>query len=265
MSKSTRVNATKYEVRELLNIIYLWYHPTNKAPEFEMTILDEIRDTPGVREIATIPFGQWKMHIMEPANNTADWYHFDTVHQWMGQGDADVFKFLHIKQKMTAKYGTDRDNMDVRGEHVLHKTVLDLAEDVIGLKLFGLIELPSIFHQTLTTRVRAQGPQTHTITAESPFFGKMFIIVTLTPLGPFLQEACLTGHSTPRFPWIIGRFLMELGIRTLRQDKIVWEHKNQISPKNLVMNDGPFANFGKYLEQFYCEESVGYDEASLEW
>jgi hypothetical protein len=176
-----------------------------------------------------------------------------------------MFKFLHIEQKMTAKYGTDRDNMDVRNEHVLHKTVLDLAEDVIDLKLFGFIQLPSFFHETLTTRVRAQGPQTHTITAENSFFGKMFIIVTLTPLGPFLQQACVTGFSTPGFPWVIGRILMELGIRTLKQDKIVWEHKSQISPRNIVVNDGPFANFGKWLEQFYCEESEGYEEVSLDW
>jgi hypothetical protein len=46
-------------------------------------------------------------------------------------------------------------------------TVLELDEDIAGLKIFGLIPVPHIFHEVLTTRVRAQGPQTHTITVRT--------------------------------------------------------------------------------------------------
>jgi hypothetical protein len=32
-----------------------------------------------------------------------------------------------------------------------------------------------------------------------------------------------------------------------------------------VAGDGPFAAYGKWLEQFYCEESEGYDQKSIDW
>ena len=59
---------------------------------------------------------------------------------------------------------------------------------------------------------------------------------------------------------------MYLGMRTLAQDKAVWEHKSNIAPRNIVAGDGPFGAFGKWLEQFYCDKSVGYgDDSKLDW
>jgi hypothetical protein len=101
--------------------------------------------------------------------------------------------------------------------------------------------------------------------SDNYFMGKMYIIVTLLPVEPFMQQACLTGYSSRRFPWIFGRLLMYLAVQTLKQDKAIWEHKSFISPRNLVVGDGPFAAYGKWLQQFYSKESVGFEETSLDW
>eukprot|EP00935_MAST-01C_sp_MAST-1C-sp1_P002082 g2082.t1 len=42
MTGSKRVNARAYEVRERLDIVFVWYHAGDKAPEYELTILDEV-------------------------------------------------------------------------------------------------------------------------------------------------------------------------------------------------------------------------------
>jgi phenylpropionate dioxygenase-like ring-hydroxylating dioxygenase large terminal subunit len=47
MTGSTRVNARKYEVRERLDIVFVWYHAGGKGPEYEMTILDEVDEKKG--------------------------------------------------------------------------------------------------------------------------------------------------------------------------------------------------------------------------
>jgi phenylpropionate dioxygenase-like ring-hydroxylating dioxygenase large terminal subunit len=70
MAGSKRVNAKKYEVRERLDIVFVWYHAGDKPPAYEMDILDEVENGE-FRHIHTLPFGEWAMHIMEPSHNTA--------------------------------------------------------------------------------------------------------------------------------------------------------------------------------------------------
>ena len=157
MTGSKRVNAQAYEVRERLVIVFVWYHAGNKAPEYELTILDEV-EGPEFRHIISEDVGTWGVHVMEPSHNSADWYHFHTVHKWMGQDDTEVFKFLKIKQHMNVRYGTEK-----KYAGKIEPTVLELDEDIAELKLFGFVPLPHIFHSVLTTRVRAQGAPIHTI------------------------------------------------------------------------------------------------------
>jgi len=59
--------------------------------------------------------------------------------------------------------------------------------------------------------------------------------------------------------------MLYLVMHTANQDRKVWEHKSHVSPRNLVAGDGPFAAYGKWLEQFYCEESEGYEDTSIDW
>ena len=43
------------------------------------------------------------MHVMEPSQNSADWYHFLTVHQWLG--GMPPFLPLKLKHEISATYG----------------------------------------------------------------------------------------------------------------------------------------------------------------
>ena len=40
----------------------------------------------------------------------------------------------------------------------------------------------------------------------------------------------------------------------------MWEHKVHVSPRNLVLGDGPFAPYGAWLDQFYSPSSVEWEE-----
>jgi hypothetical protein len=96
-------------------------------------------------------------------------------------------------------------------------------------------------------------------------FGKLRMIATFTPEAPFQQKVVMSAHATRFFPYLVARALMYFSYGTFRQDLKVWEHKSHISPRNLVAGDGPFGAYGKWLDQFYCPESVGFESESLDW
>jgi nitrite reductase/ring-hydroxylating ferredoxin subunit len=162
MSKSTRVNAKAYSIRERLDIVFVWYHASNEPPEYELTILDEVED-PEYRHIISEHVGDWGVHVMEPSHNSADWYHFHTVHQWFCQNPGDRFKFMFIEHGCSVTYGTSGDGDGNKATEKMPDTVYNLKMETLKLKLFGWFQLPKFFNSTLNTMVKVQGPQTQMI------------------------------------------------------------------------------------------------------
>lgn len=262
MGHSTRVNARKYETRERLNNIFVWYHAAEKPPDYELLVLDEMEDPKeGFRYVTTVDFDDWNMHIMEPSQNSADWYHFKTVHQWMCQSEHAALKVLKVDHVLDAQYGTDRKNEGTD----MPKQLLLIQETIDGMKLFGIFPLPGFLCQMMDTKVRVLGPQTIIFCVDNWLLGKFRGIFTLTPEEPFLQKSRVSCWASWWWPWPLARLLLFFVMHTANQDRKVWEHKSHVSPRNLVNGDGPFAAYGKWLEQFYCEESEGYEDKSIDW
>ena len=44
-------------------------------------------------------------------------------------------------------------------------------------------------------------------------------------------------------------------MKTVEQDRRVWENKMNISPRNIVSVDGPFAAYKNWLDKFYTDNS----------
>ena len=324
-ANSKRVNARKYETRERLGIVFVWYHAAEKPPDYELTvrlpspccpaqilalmcvlflcrsrhmsvhtsiqILDEIEQE-WFRHITTVPFDDWHMHIMEPSQNSADWYHFKTVHQWMCQDRHETFKFLQVEHQLDAEYGTNPKNPGTE----MPPQLLLIQENISKMRLFGIIPLPSWACTIMDARVRVLGPQTILFCIDNWLLGKFRGIFTLTPEEPFLQKAKVSCWATWGWPWPLARVMLYLVMHTANQDRKVWEHKSHVSPRNLVSGvtafpmpfmsfqapsphltgfncartrahagDGPFAAYGKWLQQFYCPESEGFEDTAIDW
>jgi cholesterol 7-dehydrogenase len=260
MEGSTRVNARKYEIRERLGIIFVWYDPSDKPPWYELTVLDEIEDKSEFRYIATADFADWNMHIMEPSQNSADWYHFRTVHQWMCQNDREYVKILYLDHLIDARYGNDKKNVDISDP-----TLLLIDEKIERMRIFGMIPLPQFMCKIVNVQVRVQGPQTIIFCVDNWLLGRFRGIFTLAPEEPFLQKSQVRAFASYRFPWALARLLLYLIMKTADQDRKVWEHKSHVSPRNLVIGDGPFAAYGKWLDQFYAKESEGFHDQRVDW
>ena len=60
-------------MRERLGIVFAWYHADGLEPFYELTLLDEIAAR-RMHHVGDFEMPLWHMHIMEPAQNSNDWY-----------------------------------------------------------------------------------------------------------------------------------------------------------------------------------------------
>ena len=79
------------------------------------------------------------------------------------------------------------------------------------------------------------------------------------------MKSRVTCYAQRGWPWVLARLLLFFVMGTANQDRKVWEHKSHVSPRNLVAGDGPFGAYGKWIEQFYCPESEGFEDNSIDW
>lgn len=249
-------------VYERVGLVLVWIDPDGNSPMFEPTMLDELEDRSKFRHIANDEWRDFMMHVMEPSQNSADWYHFQTVHAYLGQGaKSSLPKAIKVDHQITVQYGNAAENKGVTQEEYAKLAAHELLihEYVKGLRILGVFPLPRFFCKLASTRVFMQGPTVIQFMVDNWLLGQFRAVFTLTPVGPFKQRARLNAFASPRWPWVIARLLQKFIIATVDQDRQVWEHKLAVAPRNLVRGDGPFLPYGKWMDQFYGPSSVGWD------
>ena len=280
-----RLSAKPYVSREIHGIVFVWYHSDGgesmQKPWYELSILREIKER-DMKLVGDFTMEPWHMHIMEPAQNSTDWYHFLTVHRWLGSRADSRCKVLAVqheckthmrllgKQKRLQARGVLLpegvcDKGSTKSEELLPPTWICLEENVTRASLFGIIPIPGVFFRHFTAEARFQGPQVSVFAVESSWFGAVHMVFTFTPKKPFLQKASMRAFRTGWFPQWMAVAIARHGMNTIEQDRAVWENKLTIAPRNLVAGDGPFAAFGTWIKQFYSEKSVKWGDLSLDW
>lgn len=247
-------------------MVMVWAHADGGEARLEhLNFLRELEDPSEFRYIASVPFKDFQMHLMEPSQNSADWYHFRTVHQLLGQApDTPLPKIMYTEHAIKCRYGTQQKTQgrDAAGltDVPLMENELLIHETISSLRLFGVIPLPSFVCSLMNTRVFMASPTLILFMVDNWFLGKFRGVFTLTQTGPFHQRAQVTAFASRRWPWLWARFLLTLVMRTVNQDRQVWEHKVHIAPRNLVLGDGPFTPYGTWLEQFFSKSSTTWED-----
>jgi cholesterol 7-dehydrogenase len=256
-----RTNTKAFPSRERCGFIFVWLHADDEQPDYELTLLDEIEEK-NMTYVMQVPVENWQMHNMEPSLNSADPYHFNTVHSWLGakDGKRSLLWVRHECKTRLDMLGHTREN----GEP-LDKTWIVLDEKVVDMRLFGIIPLPKFFNAHYSSGAAFQGPQVSVFRIDSPFLGAMRLVFGFTPEAPFEQRCVCHVFKTPGFPGFLARIFGRLAMATINQDRKVWEHKINVAPKNVVAGDGPFAAYGMWLRRFYSKSSKEFGDLSLEW
>eukprot|EP00924_Labyrinthula_sp_SR-Ha-C_P016907 augustus_masked-scaffold_6-processed-gene-18.53-mRNA-1 protein AED:1.00 eAED:1.00 QI:0/-1/0/0/-1/1/1/0/477 len=297
MSNSNRVNAKGYVVYESkpLKSVFFWFHADQlgknaqhahretEEPEEEKMCYDEEKKLATVvkgplwqihsglfeveelikkgevKHATTMPWGKdCLMHILEPSQNTADEFHFSTVHQYLPL--PFNLNLLKLGHSVLAIYGNEPDARKKAAQTgiKLGEKEMILIENVEFIRVGDLFNLPSVFASMMTTIVHMAGPNNILFRVSTPF-GKLFCHYSLIPVEPFRQRSRMKMYADKKIPWIISKLLTWWIMETVNQDMQVWEHKLQISPRNLVLGDGPFARYGKWLDTFYSDRSLGWE------
>ena len=175
--------------------------------------------------------------------NSADWYHFSTTHAtYPGFSNLRVFHEL----------------IDVQ----FYEDGTATMFEEVAASLFGM---PKVKYNTMKNQLRFIGPGIVVVLSQLGSKTK-YTYICFTPIEPFKTKVTFTTICSPGILWwFASRFLAYTEVETIKQDRIVWEHKSNCKPKKLVQGDGPdFNRHSKWLEQFYTESSYNQRE-TLDW
>ena len=77
-----RCKTTSYEVRELVGTIWVWFDAEGRPPAYELHEFDDVvqQEEGGGLRLVVARSSEFEMHVCEMAENSADPYHFQTLH-----------------------------------------------------------------------------------------------------------------------------------------------------------------------------------------
>lgn len=244
--------------------MYVWFDAEGRPPQWEMACHEDLASgvASGEWYLGATRTLEFEQHSCEMMLNSADPYHFQTLHAPLPLPILDhvITAFHTIKQF----YGSGV----VNGAVTEKEWLASITEKTTGLFLFGKSWLPIPFSATsagaVGVGVTFEGPTIMHFTIATPF-GKLRQVKTVLPVEPFKQFVESRWYAERHVPMLLVRFFALLGVRALEQDRQVWENKLYRDKPMLVSGDGPFPAFFRWQAQFYSESSAALSEHSLDW
>lgn len=264
LPQSARTKA--YEVRVILDRVFIWFDAEGRPPQWELQCHNDVERglADGSYYFARMRTTEFHMHSCEMHMNSADPYHFKTLH---GAFSMPVLEyFITGNHEISQVYGKAPHPLD--GTMIEQSHLSSFKEWTTGLFLFGNTSLPVPFSKaaaaSVDTSVTFEGPTIIHFTVKT-VFGTVRQIKTLLPVEPFRQAVEVRWYAEWTVPRAVVWFLATYVAGALEQDRAVWENKIWRPTPNLVGGDGPFLEFYKYYWQFYSESSANVGRHGLEW
>ncbi|MCZ6830163.1 MAG: Rieske 2Fe-2S domain-containing protein [Gammaproteobacteria bacterium] len=210
-----------WPVQERNQMIWMWYHPHNEPPHYEVEAVEEFDPENGEWGEMEIHTFKVKTHCQEMAENGADPAHFRYVHG-VAEFPASSMGFDggHRRQgKVDAPMETPRGVVDGSIEFVCNGPGQSYT------RFSGICETVEMGNVT-------------PIDEEYVEYNAIFI----QPRAD--EESASAG---------VARAIIKDICRQIEEDSIIWEHKLYREKPMLCDGDGPIAKFRKWYSQFYVE------------
>ena len=213
-----------WPVRELNQVIYVWYHPQGLAPYFEPETIEEANPANG--EWGSLKLHTWDIdtHMQEIGENAVDPAHFLYVHGTQTVPTPQVMEFdgVHRRGRLVSRMATPRGEID------------------------GIIANNST------------GPGQATVRCSG--ICETVLMANLTPVDSehsrafyaFIQKK-VDGKDP--VGGVADAIVKDI-CKQMSEDQIIWAHKRYFEKPMLCDNDGPFAKFRKWYSQFYADAGV---------
>lgn len=215
-----------YELVERNEMIWVWYHPENAAPSFEVETIEEFNSD------------EWT------ENDTYDW-ELNTIIQEAGENGADVAHFMFVHSSPEMPVG------EVTMDGV--RRVTQLVNKVPRINEQGERDETGTDWEFLNVESINIGPG-QTIQRLTRAF-EIVMMGTVTPIDD--QRTHLRFNFTmPKSQTDMNKLFAE-GSRDnitfgVEQDIPIWNHKRYEANPILCDGDGPIAKYRKWFSQFYA-------------
>jgi nitrite reductase/ring-hydroxylating ferredoxin subunit len=249
-----RAKTKAYPVREHLGMVFIWFHAEEdkQEPQWEMEHHKDVLDEGRFYAVTEVQM-EFAQHVLEMHMNSADFFHFQTLHRPLPLPLLD--KVLFGQHELKADYAPYKDAPHVCVFNERMKEIL----------LFGLVSVaPQAYLDGIVAHVTFEGPTIVHFSVKTPM-GELRMIKTLLPVAPFkvyVESRWFAERTVPRF---FAYVMSMIAARALEQDRQVWENKTYHEHPMLVSGDGPFPAFKRYYMQFYSDKSAALAKNELDW
>jgi 3-ketosteroid 9alpha-monooxygenase subunit A len=214
-----RARIKPYPTSERNGFIYVWYHPEETEPTWEVEEVAELANgefSGPKRTEHTVQAG-----IQELAENAVDSAHFRYVHHTAEVPVLEAYDTVdhRANMKSSQKFPTPRGVVDGR---------IDSLADGPGV---SIVRFSGIIDTLL-------------VTASTPIDGE----TTHTRFNFYVRN--LGDEATNSS--VGAAFAAEVD-KQFSEDMPIWEHKAHLVRPALIDNDGPFMKFRKWYSQFYAD------------
>jgi cholesterol 7-dehydrogenase len=185
-----------------------------------------------------------KMHIIEFAENSADFQHFDPLHGQMTVPFTDVpIPGVTVNHSPTWACGKDADG----------EKHMAWFGDNASLNFLGKL-IPGSAASAMITFVGPAGLVFFTFVI--PNLGKIVLFQSHTPVEPLELKTHFRWYADPNIPDFLVWYICGNWVAQWRNDIDVWSNKVYAKKAMLVRGDGPLAALRRWYQQFYSEHSA---------
>jgi len=222
MPETSKLRA--YTVRESLERIFIWFDAEGRPPQWDLECHKQLESEVerGSFYLTTIRQMEFDQHCCEMHMNSADPYHFKTLHAPLPLPVLE--HFVTADHTATQEYGKGL----VNGKLVDKEHMCSFEERTHGLQLLGIPWLPVPLSRTVAssieTNVTFEGPTIVHFRINTPL-GVFRQVKTILPVEPFKQYVESRWYVDRSVPRVIAVALATIGARALEQDREVWENK----------------------------------------
>lgn len=212
-----------WHVRELNQVIWVWYHPEGAEPSFEPEAVAEA--APDNADWGSLKIKTWDIatHMQEIGENAVDAAHFLYVHGTQSIPEPEEMNFdgIHRWGKLVSKMATPR------GEVTGIIANRNVGPGQATVRFSGICD--TVLMANLTP-IDQENSRAFYAFIQKKVDGK-------EPVGGVADAIVKDIH------------------RQMDEDRIIWAHKRYFEKPMLCDNDGPFARFRKWYAQFYTSDS----------
>jgi len=245
-----RAQQPTYPSMEYYGLILVYYDRNNPTPPADQAPPYLPPSIPNLDGGDFVYAGRYNrsigMHLVEIAENSADFNHFETLHGHMAIPYTTIpIPGVTIVHKATAEYGVGSAE-----PHLIQFT------DTASVRILG----KDIPHTTALAEITYVGPSSLMIFQFNTEAGKIVLFQTHLPTDPLNCDTEFVWYCEKKVWRMMAWYVVGNWISQWRNDVAIWNNKTFMRRPFLVKGDGPIMRLRRWVFQFYDLENVVYDE-----